>query len=154
MKKNAKKTFNKRDFAISFIICGVVVLTIMIMLVHIYGGKRIVCTRSITNDKATIQTAYTFKFKNNKLDRIKGNVIIDYSKDEELSQKDFDEIVNKINNKDKYENVHINKFNKKATIDYDLKIEAAEFGDDLSFNAIFNNVDNDTSLGNCIIKKY
>ena len=88
----------------------------------------------------------------NELTKIKANAILDYSKDDQTTQEQFDEIVNKINNKEKYENIHINKYNKKADITYEVKISAANLGENLSFDAVLDQVSNDSDLGNCVVK--
>ena len=150
-KKETKQT-NKNDLVFKIVVSVVVLGIIAIIFNIVYGGKRIVCTRTITNDKANIQTAYTFKFSKNELTKIKANAILDYSKDDQTTQEQFDEIVNKINNKEKYENIHINKYNKKADITYEVKISAANLGENLSFDAVLDQVSNDSDLGNCVVK--
>ena len=150
-KKEVKK--NNNDLIFKIVVSIIVISIIAVVFLIVTGGKKIVCTRTISNDKSTIQTAYTFKFdKKNRLSKIKANAILDYSKDDEMEQKDFDDIVNKINNKEKYENIHINKYNKKADINYDVKISAANLGDDLTFNTVLDLVSRDEDLGNCVVK--
>lgn len=149
---NTKQIKNNNDLVFK-IVTSIVVIGILCIVFNItYGGKRIVCTKTLTSDKASIQTSYTFRFTKDKLTVIKGNAILDYSKDDETSQEEFDKIVDRVNNKEKYEKVHVNKFNKKADINYVVKLEAADLGDDMTFDAIFNQVKNDESLGNCVVK--
>lgn len=109
-----KKQSNKNDIVFKVVTTAIVLSVVAIAIIVINGGKKIVCTKTISNDKVIIQSSYVFRFKNDKLSKIDANVILDYSKDDETTQEAFDEIVNRVNNKDKYENVHINKYNKKS----------------------------------------
>ena len=156
--KNTKKTDKaqkkqNKELLLKVCISLTVVLAIVGVILIVNSGKKIVCTKVLTNDISTIQITNVFKFdRDNKLKKISATAILNYSNEEGVSQEAFDEIVNKVNNTEKYEKVHISKYGKSATIEYQIKLSAANLGDDLTYDTLERILKTDESLGTCIAK--
>ena len=152
-KTNKKQKKQNKEFFLKVCISATVVLAIVVVLLILNSGKKIVCTKKLTNDTASIQITNVFKFdRDNKLKKISATAILNYINEEGVSQEKFDEIVDKVNNSDKYEKVHISKYGKSATIDYNIKLSAANLGDDLSYDTLERILLTDEDLGTCVVK--